>query len=680
MLAALLPMCMVVPASAQSLGMASADPWVGRPLELSVPARFASADAGDECVQADVFYGERRLPRDQVRTTVSATPGDRRVRIVADTPIDEPVVTVSLRAGCRNSITRTYTLLPAMPSGPTLAAAAAAARAAGAAAAPLASPVRLAATSSTTLRPVREVREARPRAPSAEGPTRARAARLERERDSGGTPRLRLDVWEPEPQAQATLLRVSAHLSTPTQDAAARATAALLWQALNADPSELLRTSLTLQRLEGELASLRTTADQTRAEMAALRQVLEAPPDGIRLPGQLAQALTLLLLAAAAGGAFFWWRTARQQHLGGWNGQPLDSTLDSVAPRHEPPAPQEADLDAAADLPPPAAPTQPARQPPAWTVEGGVVIPNPQAQPQPQPAARAELQPLDFDLPAVAVPVAPAPAPHGPQVRVETLAATFQEVEFLTSLGLWGDASDVLKTYIEDSSRPAPIAYFELMRLYEHAEDGAGIAAVRRRYAQVFGAEPPPLAQIDAPQGLQARAELAARITRNWGKPQALGMIEELLFAVPAPDKALSLEAGRDLLCLYQVATELQREEAAAPGVEHEEHGLAPWAHAEDAAQAHAAAQDAADFSGGYSFGLDLDLGAAAAPLPEPQQPVAEEPLQLREPEDDPLLAEFEAAIRGDSAARRPPPQPGPADLDPFSDAVAHESRRPLPR
>ncbi|QJW84238.1 hypothetical protein HK414_11515 [Ramlibacter terrae] len=282
-----------------------------------------------------------------MRATVLGAPGDRRVRVVADTPIDEPIVTVAVRAGCRNSVTRTYTLLPAMPSGPTLAAAAA--RSSGAAGiSSVASPVRLAAaTSPTALRPPRASRPV-----AAEGPTRARAARMERARESGGGARLRLDVWEPEPaQSPATLLRVSAQLSQPTHDAAARATAALLWQALNADPSELLRTSLTLQRLEGELAGLRTTADQTRAEMAALRQVLEAPPEGFRLSSQFTQALTLLVLAGAAVAAFLWWRTARQQHVGGWNGQPLDSTLDSVSPRQDPPPPVAAVVERTAEVP-----------------------------------------------------------------------------------------------------------------------------------------------------------------------------------------------------------------------------------------------------------------------------------------------------------------------------------------
>ena len=49
-------------------------------------------------------------------------------------------------------------------------------------------------------------------------------------------PRLRLESWEPDPQA---LLRVSSTLASPLQGGATRATAALLWQALNAGPERV---------------------------------------------------------------------------------------------------------------------------------------------------------------------------------------------------------------------------------------------------------------------------------------------------------------------------------------------------------------------------------------------------------------------------------------------------------
>lgn len=647
-LAASLLLSLLAPASAQSLGAARGDLWIGRPLEVTVPARF-SGDDRNECVQADVFYGDAKVPAGRVRATVLGPDDQRRVRITADPAIDEPMVTVTLRAGCRDTISRTYTLLPGMLSQPALAAAAA--RSAGAPPAAVSSPVRVAA-------PARIAPAARARAPETrQRPPRQRSlARAERPREPSGTPRLRLDMWEPELPAQA-MLRVSANLTPPSQDAAQRAAAALLWQAINADPSELLRTSATLARLEGELAQLRSTAQQTRAEMAALRRVLEQPQPAL-LSGAVAQGLLLLLLAGGAAGAFLWYRNARQLPLvGAWSGQRLDPAPD-LAPDSELPPPDAAQP--ALELPP-----EPGPESVAAPLAAPVAL-------QPVTAA-ASVGPIDFDL----EPRRPAAAVPGP-LRVETLAATFQEVEFLASLGLWEDATDALKAYLEDSAAPAPIAFFELMRLYAHHEDMAAVAAVRRRYAQVIGSEAPAMAQINGPFGLQSRTELSSRITRHWGKPQVLSVIEDMLFAVPAPERALSLEAGRDLLCLYQVALELQRapQSAAGGGEDAQDHALAPWAQATDV---QAAAQAAADASGGLGFALDLDLsapaGALAVSLPEPQAPQEDD----ADAEVDPLLAEFEA-LAGPGSVHKPQPPTADSDEDAFSAAVALESRRPLPR
>ena len=62
------------------VGTPVAQVLLGRPLDLSMPVRFA-ADAGDnECVTADVFYGETRV-KSGVRATVTGPADQRRVRI-----------------------------------------------------------------------------------------------------------------------------------------------------------------------------------------------------------------------------------------------------------------------------------------------------------------------------------------------------------------------------------------------------------------------------------------------------------------------------------------------------------------------------------------------------------------------------------------------------------------------
>lgn len=659
-------------AVAQSLGTPTAEVWLGRPLDMTVPARFLSNDSRDECVRADVFFGESRVPADLVRATIVGTDGQRRVRIVTDSPVDEPIVTVSLRAGCASSITRNYTLLPDIPSEALLASLSRPPSLPVAGTVPLPGSVVAAAPAA----PLRITRTSAPRQGTApapksgslkdivaqarktvgDGPAPLRTAKAFRaDAPAAGGPRLRLEPIEMQEQA---MLRVSSSLAAPGGDASQRATAALLWQAINADPQELLRTTAMLQKLEGDLAQLRLAATQTRNEMAALRRRLdEAQP--WYASATLVQALALLLLATGAAAGMLWFRARRA----GASLDPWHAGLPAVPPQpvQEPVAVAPEEAAAAQPEPAPA----PARRPGEVSAPGELAPALAVAAVAPEQPARAQTGPIDFELEEPQLHEPPQRRATTGVLRVETLAATFEEVEFLSSLGLSSDAMDVLKGYLHDSTSPAPLAFFELMRLCDEGEDATAIGTVRRRYVQAFGVEAPRLEQLAAPIGLEQIPHLSGSITRAWGTPRALELIEEALFKVPEPGAALTLQAGRDLICLYDVAMALATESSGQQASDAEAHPLAPWANAEDAIGAQAAAQAAAEAQGGHHFALDVDLGAAPEELPEKQDP----DLALA-----PLLAEMQAQA---AAAREK------ARLlqeeDAFSAAVASE-RAPVSR
>ena len=628
-------------ASAQSLGSPSAETLLGRPLEMSVPARFDPADKGDECVHADVFFGENRLRSDRVRTSVTGTDQHRRIRIETDVPIDEPVVTVSVRAGCRNTITRNYTLLPEYPSDRLLAAAEA--RQAMAQAVPV-TPLRLATSTATAPRSVVR-REATERAPAELRETAAAVASSARapfRKEAGAVrgPRLRL---EPIDGTDTTALRVSPRLSEPSGDPAQRATAALLWKAINADPQELMQATAMLQKLEGELAQLRLSSAQTRAEMAALRKRLdEAQP--WYASAAMVQGLLLLLLAGGAAAGVLWWRS--RGVTGGLSPWYQPEPEEQARAAAEPVLADQVDV-VTEVAPQPAAPARraPLFQPRPLAVPDVAV---PATAIASRPAAAPQAAPVDFEVPPAAL---PRRASDG-VLRVETLAATFEEVEFLSSLGLGSDAMDVLKAYLQDSGSPAPLAFFELMRLCDAAGDAPAVATVRRRYTHAFGVDAPRLEQLTAPLGLEGVTDLSQRISAAWGTADALDLIEQALFKVPAPGTALTLQAGRDLLCLYDLAMALLTEAASTPGSANDAsvHPLAPWAHAEDAHSAHALAESAAEARGGHQFGIDIDLSASMPePLPESTADSRNAPLEF---ELEPLMAASFQAQREQEAAR----------------------------
>ncbi|MEJ8839649.1 hypothetical protein [Ramlibacter sp. AN1133] len=638
------------PAWAQSLGQAAGELWIGRPLELTVPARFRSADSSDACVHAEVAYGDARLAAAKVNTTVIGEGEHRSVRITSDQVVDEPLVTVTLRAGCGSTLTRSYALLPDMPSEAVLAR--------------LMQPAPRAVAAAMPLRPAANrmaVRaDARPAglhltpamARMGAAPAHLRTARAYRaQRPAAAGPRLRLDAIEAD---ASSLLRVSAHLSPPG-DAALRARAAMLWQAISADPQDLVRGDAALQKLENELAQLRSAAGSTRTEMASLRRRFDEAQPWYLSP-RMVQGLALIVLATAGAVALFAWRTRRA--AGG---------LPWYTPSERAPLlPQSAGAPQAGDSS--FAPLVAQRGAEGIVAADTTSSDRPLSASLPQAANTASaFEPLEFDLAPAGggqPPASPRPASSG-LLRVETLAAIFEEVEFLSSLGLHSDAMDVLKGYLEDSGNPAPVAFFELMRICSLADDPQAVQAVQRRYTKVHGVPAPTLAQVSAATGLEQQRALAERVTRAWGTPDVLPVIEHALFDVLAPGAALTVQAARDLICLHDVAMLLATDASIAPRGAQDE-PLAPWAHAEHLGEAHAFTQAVAEDVGGDRFALDVDLSVVPVTLPEKaHEPDPQELAAL-------LLAQKEAARQAAERAAR-------EAEDAFSAAVASE-RAPISR
>ena len=108
--------------AALSLERARGAAWIGQPLELVVPVQSdpGQTDTG-LCAEADVFHGDSR--QDSSRVQVLVMPGDQpetfNLKISSSALIDEPVVTVYLRAGCGQKSSRKYVFLADFPSDTT---------------------------------------------------------------------------------------------------------------------------------------------------------------------------------------------------------------------------------------------------------------------------------------------------------------------------------------------------------------------------------------------------------------------------------------------------------------------------------------------------------------------------------------------------------------------------------
>ena len=105
--------------AALTLGKLRGTAWIGQPLDISVPLELdADQSAGDLCAEAEVFHGDTRQDSKQVRVTLDSAnhPDKPLLRIRSASRVDEPVVSVNLRLGCTQKITRRLVMLADYPS------------------------------------------------------------------------------------------------------------------------------------------------------------------------------------------------------------------------------------------------------------------------------------------------------------------------------------------------------------------------------------------------------------------------------------------------------------------------------------------------------------------------------------------------------------------------------------
>ncbi|MFT4269061.1 MAG: hypothetical protein QM586_17890, partial [Xenophilus sp.] len=108
----------VVPAWALTLGRVQGTAWIGKPLDVAIPLNLDTAEAsGSLCPGVEVVQGN--VAMDPLRVTASLESGSRPetslLRIRTTGPVEEPIVTLTVRAGCAATSTRSYALLADLP-------------------------------------------------------------------------------------------------------------------------------------------------------------------------------------------------------------------------------------------------------------------------------------------------------------------------------------------------------------------------------------------------------------------------------------------------------------------------------------------------------------------------------------------------------------------------------------
>lgn len=544
---------------------------LGRPLDLTVPLRVESGDNfSGECVSAEVSLGEVRLPRSAVHARVEPTKaGGHAVRVTTDVPVEEPVVTMSVSAGCQARVSRTYTVfadppvaappvmaqapaaapapappLPAQPARRAATAPAAQARAEAGSAAPTVASAPAAASERTPAQRAAKPQTAKPRTtprPVARATPAAPKPAAPPERRSA--PRLQLDLLDAELAEPA--LRLSDELSAPeARTPEERQAAAAAWQALSASAEERVRDNERLLALERSLLEMRAETARTRESLDRLQAQLRQAEEG-RFANPLVYLLVLIcgLLAAALA-----WVLRRQPGRHAWW---APSALVPESRRGELSEGQARRAGRAAAPPAEAEITSPDAK-----MADAASTANRRQQAAAAAAQAAQSTPAASRGPMFLHSRPPEDAGGPNKVSVEELIDLEQQAEFFVALGQEESAVELLRSHVHGHPDGSPLPYLKLLEIFQRRGERQPYEEIRAQFNERFNAYAPAWEDaLSDGRSLEDYPTVISRLQALWESPtRALEVLQASLLRRDASSQTFDLPAYRELLMLYSVA------------------------------------------------------------------------------------------------------------------------------
>lgn len=558
----------VLSSAAASLGRHSGAAVIGRPLDVRVQVLLAPGEELNAlCLAAEVRYGDTLLPSTVVSVSPQRTAPDAEasIRVQAARAIDEPIVMVTVRAGCNASHSRQFVFLADLVPD-TQAAQQPAAVPAPVAAAPLPSAGSRPAPGAASVSPDASDAEgagqasprrpappaARPKAP-AQAPSPSVVRRPAAVPPPAAVPRLQLDPVDISLNIERdpTLRLSMTMLSEPTDSEEVRANAARLWAAINASPEDILRDAQKLAVLEAEAQGLRSEEARNQATIAELNASLERS----RYVNWLVYLLAALLLMAVAALIVVWRRRGVAQDgeaSKAWWSEESKAEL-AGKPREKSASAKVDDVDLALDF--------------ELGEDSGFGGP----RRDDPPVSRSRTRESDSipSIPSRDKRDFSASAIGGSRsVATEELFDIQQQADFFVSLGEDEQAIQVLVNHLADSHEPSPLAYLDLFKLYHRLNRREDYERLRTEFNVVFNAGAPPFEHYtDQSRGLETYEAAFTRIQALWGDARVLDVIEQSIFREAGDDEGggevFDLEAYRELLLLHAIAKEIVKREAA---------------------------------------------------------------------------------------------------------------------
>lgn len=562
--------------AALSLGPSRGAVVLGSPIDLMFEVGpDPDKDLASSCLTARLVSGATTISDARVQVTPILGSASPMVRVQARYIADEPVLTVTLAAGCQGRVTRTYTFLvdppaaastqapgslglsvPAVAGAPRGMAEGGAAGAetvvrAGARQRSLAARETAGEDSPAAAGEARAfARPAKP-VPQAERP-RVRAQAAAATPAASTPPRLvveSLDLWLDTPLTLRLTREEPLTLSAP--DEAKRAEAAALWKALSATPEDMRQAMARLDKLQADAAAQGKQFEAERAAVAELQQRLTQAQEG-SFSASWVYGLAGLL-ALSLGGMAWLLRRSRREELQAWeHSVALSEALKgdaAVRQAQSPLQPEAVDTWPHSSLPPEEDPTAP--------MPGDA----PDTIPVMPPAAEPE-------APAMAPAVEPKAARAQQIVPPEALFDIQQQAEFYVSIGEHEQAIAILRAHIDEHGDAMPWAYLESLRLFHMLGRTEAFNRLREQFRQRFNVQVPEFGQFQqGGHALEDYPEALAQIEALWSSVEVMALLDGfLLRSGQEPEsQRFDLAAFDDLLLLLAIAQTTPAHQRGAP-------------------------------------------------------------------------------------------------------------------
>lgn len=545
-------------AVAMSLGEMRGAAWVGQVLDLRVAVALdESAGVETQCLDAEVIFGDLQQAPGRVRVSLepASQAGSATVRIQSLNLVNEPVVTVNLKAGCTAKTARRYVLLADPPSSLV-------GNNSGVSEALVALPVRIDSaglagdktTSTTRTVPTPSKKRSKTSAVSSkvDRPLKSLGRRIAN--PPARKSYLSLDPLEP----------LELRFDRIQQDRPLQAASIQLAVSHPDEPTQGLMQTQDVQRLkklEADVSSMQAQVVKGEQGISQLRDRLKQA-ESERYDNGLVYALLALLMGVLAYLAYLLRRQNQAESM------ISDAWFESVQAFSAQPE--------RAVVHKPAATSQPS----AVTVDSTV-----------EASGSKDVDLDDLLVESDSLSIFSAPLESESEIRnpsknkfhfnkpgVKTDPR--QHADFLVSLGQSDQAIQILDTAIHDDEKTNPMVYLDLLKIYHAMGMRDDYRYLSEKFSHLFKARVPDYAGFRKEgRDLTTYEEALTQIRLYWPSPEVVEVINSYIHTdINAPtDDVFDLQAFRELLLLRAVALNKLEDPPPAQGCSGREMNSVIW-------------------------------------------------------------------------------------------------------